>query len=409
MYLTVPMVSRRGGFHSLGDLQFHRKVLKKSQPRLAGRFALKPDVDLDDYTCRAVIDWIEIRFFLGRSTQFQWLRREIEEAIEANAYAVALEEKAGGVTDVFDVRLQEPSILQLRELERHFERKYGLHMIPLVRSMEISVDFYPREQGEEARARLHTALTRHFWTSQTFFQAPGSRPRFVPGLIKKVSHVVRYKSTASMQTNDHFAISTEEDQPPSVDTTYYIGPKEGPVSWRIMDKVVDNQNRATGTRRELAEAEKRTRIEVTLGQTPLSSVGVEHLYDLEKLNFARLQGEFFKFMLPTFVDERQLKPGRRVAMMAWTERRRAEKFRNAGVIGLQVMDDALKRKEKPVRKDLLAHLARKGLKARPSPRHGKGPVGNLVAYEEINERVGIALRNLGKRVAGDFSAVLHSS
>jgi hypothetical protein len=44
----------------------------------------------------------------------------------------------------------------------------------------------------------------------------------------------------------------------------------------------------------------------------------------------------------------------------------------------------------------------RGLRLPKAERTGDGPMGSFVAYEEMNNRVLTALRNLGKRVADDF-------
>ena len=70
--------------------------------------------------------------------------------------------------------------------------------------------------------------------------------------------------------------------------------------WRIQNKVLDKQNKAAGTRDQLADEKKRVRIEVTLGREGCREIGLEQFADLEVLGIARLQKGFFQFMKPTF-------------------------------------------------------------------------------------------------------------
>lgn len=54
----------------LGELTFRQRTMTNSQARLVGRYALEPEINLDAFNCRAVIDWVTICFWLGRTTQF---------------------------------------------------------------------------------------------------------------------------------------------------------------------------------------------------------------------------------------------------------------------------------------------------------------------------------------------------
>ena len=43
------------------ELAFRWAALQKTQARFEGRTMLKPEIDLGRYTCRAVIDWLDVR------------------------------------------------------------------------------------------------------------------------------------------------------------------------------------------------------------------------------------------------------------------------------------------------------------------------------------------------------------
>lgn len=404
MIITIPLTSRKAGALSIGQLPYQRVPLHQTQARLSGRYLLKPEIDLNDFTCRAVIDWITVCFWLGRETQHQWLQCDVEAVLGTKAFIRAIDQKPGGVSDKFDIRVQEPELPKLRQLHHQLEAKFDLHMPPLVRAMEISVDFTPREHDDVARSKLYTALTRHIWTERDVISRPESRMRYFPDASgTKMGHVLAYSPRQSKSVNDHHLISTDRDRAPFVDSTYYVGARNDDVRWRIMDKIIDRQNRSVGTSLVLDDAMKRVRVEVTLDRPEVTALGIDYLDDLKELRFSTLQGRFFKFMLPTFPDEQQTGSTRRTAIEAWKSRQRMEKFRKTGVIGLEAMDGVLGQQMKRLRKRSVHHLAQKGLALKPLARRGVGVTGHLMAYEEINERISIALKNLGRRVVNDFT------
>lgn len=407
MTLSIPLISRKTAPLSIGQLLYRRAPVNKMQARLSGRYMLKPEVDLNDFSCRAVIDWITVCFWLGRETQHQWLQSDVVAVLGAKAFIHAIDEKPGGVSDKFDIRIQEPELPLLRQLHQRLEAKFDLHMPPLVRAMEISVDFTPREHDDVARSKLYTVLTRHIWTGRDTISRAERRMRYFPDASgTRMEHVLAYSPRQPKSVNDHHLVSTDRDRAPFVDSTYYVGARDDDVRWRIMDKVVDRQNRSAGTSLALDDAMKRMRVEVTLDRPEVAALGIDYVDDLKGLRFSTLQGRFFKFMLPTFPDEQQNGSTRRTAIATWKSRQRMEKFRKTGVIGLEAMDKVLDQQMKRLRKRSAHHLAQRGLALKPLARRGVGVTGHLVAYAEMNERIGIALTNLGQRVVNDFSALV---
>jgi len=51
-------------------LGYVEKTLRSSQARLVNRTTLTPQIDLEAYQCRAVVDWIDIHFEVARRSQF---------------------------------------------------------------------------------------------------------------------------------------------------------------------------------------------------------------------------------------------------------------------------------------------------------------------------------------------------
>jgi len=386
----------------LGSLTYRKESLTNGQKRLVDRYALEPEIDLQDYTCRAVIDWISIRLCLEAETQHQWLQRIVAPFLGRKAHIEALDERPGGVADHFELRIQEPDILILRRICRAINERYALQAPPIVAAIEISVDFTPKEPDDVARAKLLTVLMRHFQPSRDVMSNRLDRPRFTFGRAAGMTvGVVGHRKTGG--DSDHLLISTAGDRRPYVDATYYVGADDAGMRWRIMDKVLDRQNHEAGTRLALDDAKKRTRIEVTLDRSEITALGVDDLNDLAQFPFSRLQNRAFTFMLPTFHDPARLRACWRTAIKVSRDRERMQKFLNAGVIGLMAMDGALGRQRDRLRRASKQDLTCRGLKLRSLPRVGKGSSGTFVAYQVMNERTGVALRHLGERVAAAFS------
>lgn len=377
--------------------------MTNSQARLAGRYALEPEIDLDAFSCQAVVDWVTICFWLGRKTQFHWLQNDMEAVLGRKPFVQPLSEEPGGVADTFDVRIQEPDLRKIRAVCDQIGAKYGQEMLPFIRAMEISIDFTPRQPNDGMRAKLFTVLTRHLWANRDVISNRLNRPRFAWGTgDDETDHVLKHLKDQPKPVNEHFLVSTERDRAPFTDATYYVGAERETVRWRIMDKVIDTQNHQAGTATLLDEADKRVRIEVTLDRPAVKALGVTYLEELGRLRFATLQGRFFTFMLPTFLDTGKVDRSINSAIKVWHDQQRIAKFQKTGVIGLKAMDDARERQTTRLRKQERGLLVAKGLKMKRPPRVGTQKARTFLAYDELNGRVSDALRHLGSRVAAAF-------
>ncbi|MBK3745253.1 hypothetical protein G3A39_39405 [Paraburkholderia aspalathi] len=400
MTITIPLRTSKIPA-SLSVLQYKKQPLTNTQARLTGRYALTPMVQLADYQCRAVIDWICIRFFLSRNTQHQWLKSDIDTITGGNSFVEPIDKQAGDASDCFDVTFQEPNIVQIRKVIDAIEEKYDFQFNPIIQAIEISIDFYPDNPNDAQRALLYSVLTRHFCTSRNMLAAPLDRPRFIYGSEKhETVYVLGENEDADDQ--DYFLISTQHDRSPLTNSTYVIGARDSDCRWRIMDKVIDTQNKTAGTFKPLTDVEKRVRIEVTLGMPEVVLLDVIHLEDLQHLKFSQLQGKFFRFMLPTFFDQANIPPNTYTAIRTWQDEQRITKFSKTGILGLLAMDDALDRQKKKQRRSAQKDIQHLGLKLKPLPRTGNGSARSLVTYHELNQKVEMALRHLGKRVAASF-------
>lgn len=399
---TIPLMNKKSQ-KMLGDLNYEFIDLTNTQKRLFGCKALKPQIDIDDYTTRAVIDWIDIRVLLNRRTQFHWLQRDIENILGKKVHITNSLTQPNDPDDLFDIRFQEPEIETLRKIFSEIKTRYGLGMDPVVAGMEISIDFYPKTASDLERAKMVRVLSNHILVEPDMISDHRDRPRAVWGTkTGSYQKILAGNADFSEGANRELLIATDWDHPPYADATVVIGAKEADVRWRIMDKVIDTQNRDAGTYEELPEKDRRARIEVTLNRTEMQKLGVQHFDDLIEFNFSSFQGRYFRFFLPTFSGRVVHKTVWREAITVARDRYRMIKFRSNGGVGLQAMDQARAETQNVIRKQTLTAMHNSGLKLPLRKRIATGSSQTFVAYKELNERVLTALRNLGKRVHKGF-------
>lgn len=202
--------------------------------------------------------------------------------------------------------------------------------------------------------------------------------------------------------NKRFLMETDRDRAPYTDGTLEVGEENAQVTWRVMDKIIDRQNVAAGTFMPLDDKSKRARVEVTLDRPELEALGIRYLNDLKALSFTQLQGRYFQFALPTFVSQASRKTGIGKFIAAARNPERAAKFFKTGVMGLKAMDEVCAERWLRTRRTILPDIHERGLRLSPIDRTAMGAAGTFVAYDELNDRVRIALRNLGSRVGANF-------
>jgi hypothetical protein len=374
------------------SLDYRDEPVGLSQARLIGRRILMPAIDLDAYSCRAVIDVVSVTFDLARRTQFRHVQRAIVPLTGRRALVTPSSPDPGGVSDVFTVILQEPTLKLLRACEARLKEQFGLVSEPVINELEVSVDFRPKTPSDAHRGRLVAVLSRHLYPNRDVLKLNTTRPRFSWGSKRSQNSFTLKRSPIKLDDGDMF-VNPAGDVVPPIDATYYIGHRKVAALWRVMDKVIDRQNRDAGTWIDLPEKEKRARVEVRLDRLELKSLGMKTLAELSTLNFAQLQGLYFKFMLPTFISPT---PTMDPADRHW-ERERVTRFLNTGVVGLRAMDDQRELERQKHRKSLTAHLRAKGKHMPPSNRRGRGQSGTFVSYVLLNDRVSVALRKLTER------------
>ncbi|TPK53812.1 MULTISPECIES: hypothetical protein [unclassified Mesorhizobium] len=366
-------------------LEYSATPTTATQRRLAGKTVVHPVIDLGDYTCRAVIDWVDIDFWFERSTQFQFVQAVVEPIIGRTPHVEPIDPEPGNVSTTFRIRFQEPQLKLLAKCEDELDKKFNLQMHGVIRSIEISVDFKPLTPSADKTGRMVGVLARHLFPDRDFMTFGLDRPRFLWS---------REKPNYLMATNS--LMSSDADQPAPIDATFYVGRQNGHVRWRVMGKTIDNQNIEAGTWDELPVSEHRARIEVTLDRQELIDLGVDHIHGLQRFNFAKLQGRYFQFMVPTFESDFARRHPARKAL----EVDRWKRFLNAGIVGMIAMEGARRSFRQAARPALKQFLRAKRQKIRPLTRLGTGSSGSFLAYEDLNGRAAIALEKLRHRRGG---------
>ncbi|MER8857019.1 hypothetical protein NKI09_05070 [Mesorhizobium sp. M0757] len=377
------------------EIRYECSRLLNIQPRLRGRLTLEPQIDLNAYTTSAVIDWVDLVFHTVRPTQRKWIFAELEKAIGTRSFVWQSRDEDEVQYRDFRVRFQEPEIKDLLAAEFAINDRWELAHSTMVENLEISVDFRPKVPSDVSMAKMFGVLVRSHLPGRDVISEPSDRPRFTWGKgTGKTAHVLAAQK-GSPDRSDELLLATDNDRPAVADSSYYVGAKKASPSWRTMTKIMDQQNKATGKHFILPKNERRVRIEVTLSNTELRSIGIDTMASLMAFRFQTFQGRYFQFRLPTFADAGALPKGSHATLSHLREDERRTKFLNSGVVGLKAMDDARARRTGELQKSMRLEAIQAGdnLTARltnePAP---------MVAYKALTKRVLMALRHLGDRV-----------
>ncbi|MBZ9857068.1 hypothetical protein LB566_25070 [Mesorhizobium sp. CA13] len=374
-------------------LTYTEQQADQKQKRFQNRVVLQPEIDLKSYTCRAVIDWADIRFRTVKYTQWKWIKHHIDKAIGERTWAEKGKLDDDGKYREFVVRIQEPVTRDLLLAEDVVRARWDLQEQAEIAGLEVSVDFKPREFSREALALMFGVLVRSHLPSRNVIDEPADRPRFAWGKGDDDNrHVLGYDQRHP-ERSDAFLLNPAKDEPAAFDATYYVGAKGSRSAWRTMVKVLDKQNIATGTRKVLLERERRVRLEVTVNESELRDMGIKTIMDLAAYRFQRLQGRYFKFAVPTFPQLATEPAEKRRPLLEFSWKRRLQRFLNAGVVGLEAWDEAWRRKKKQTRKEALGTNLPLGLTSVMT-----GSSSTLKDYNELTRKVIQALRHIDDRM-----------
>jgi hypothetical protein len=392
-YPTSVKLQYAGATGGPAELRYSVSPVDARQARFQGRVVYRPEIDLSLYQCRAVIDYLVLRLDVGRPSQFRHVKEAFDLAGGTNCYVRAVEPDPGGVSRQFDVTIQEPSLAALRITLRNMNDKFPTLSDEVeVVAAEFSVDFYSKAGSVHERLGLAAVIGRHFFPVEhlpaheqegirwVYSRVVGGRHRTLHGLRS---------NWAARRDRVRFPFG---DRAGYVDGTLYLGERRSPQMWRVMHKILDRQSPEDGRREELESEAQRVRIEVRLGPEPLRTLGVMCLDDLERLSFTRLQGSFFQFKLPTFLD-----PGLALPIQRRLEGYRVERFLGLGMVGLAQLDREAEDRRRNVRNDAKVRLHAIGRKLAPARRTGIGKQANYMAYLELNDMVSAAFEELGRR------------
>ncbi|RIV17329.1 hypothetical protein D1623_28745, partial [Klebsiella pneumoniae] len=269
------------------------------------------------------------------------------------------------------------------------------------------IDAYPKDPGEEARARLYGVLVRHFFPTTKVLTSGLKWPRFIPGIVNDTDYIVaRNEADPRLDVVDRMTPSSDRSVP--YNSTFYIGEKDDRrAMWRIQNKILDSQNKAAGTREELTEAMKRVRIEVTLGPDGCRECGIGDFDSMVEFKFMRLQKDFFKFTLPTFGIHTPAPSSSatmsRSSVKNRIEETRRQRFLQTGVLGLQIREDAKRDYAALHRGYFMSWHKARASKMPKRSRVGSGPYGTHIAYKEMARVIERALAGLQRKVRREMS------
>ena len=384
------------------NLKFMNHEILLSQARFSGRTMLTPDIELKDYSFRAVIDWIEFQISFGKTTQFRFVQEVLRKHLGRTCLVTPVDPGEGNESDTFTIKIQEPkSGKEVSYLCDALFAHFGKSSDATIRGLEVSLDAKPRKPSDKARHLAVGVLQRTIFSTRDIWTKPASRPRSNKGRASsgQVTQDNRKLLVESRRGNEEEGYLLPENHfAPWIDGTMYLGAKDDDVMIRIMDKVIDQQNPEEGTWIDLPDTEMRARIEVTLKGEELRVLGLRRISDLRGFAFTKLQGRYFQFKLPTFRTAPNGKAPVFTLINEKTQCRRAEIFLKTGVVGLRARDVA-SRDYRTSMIDDLRRLCRQRGRPISIRQGGSGETGLFVAYDRLNRFAATALRQLGEREA----------
>jgi hypothetical protein len=399
-------------------LSRYRSPNGKNQARLDGRLLLTPDIDLNNYRTRAVLDWLELGFETKVSNQATWIQRNLKYFLHARGISSSLyvsgrerNRKRYQGTE-FIVRVQDPRPRTVALLIDEIRRRYDILQPDeptKLWGIEVSVDFYvtpgPNGFGDREtllRWRMVEALRKHVAHLRALETLEGGTPRYTVGTSNgktRTALIVNAQKGSAGTRNKvrvarfgvpeidhrHFSIGNYNQAP--IDSTVYLGGKNTPILCRIMDKTTDRKNPETNDRIALPPARHRARFEVSFMIVPgyerdiLNILNLGTFNDLASFDFRTLRRTFYGFFHPTFSQSLTASD----VLSGKTDFEQSV-FELAGMTGLHPLQAEAARAQSRL------HATRR----LPSPSRTLGGNGFMVAYSELNQKVDRALDGLSR-------------
>ncbi|HCP80367.1 MAG TPA: hypothetical protein DIT67_01790 [Octadecabacter sp.] len=383
------------------ELAFIETQVGLNQVRFQNRRVLTPTLDLKGYRFKAVIDFVVVRVFTNR-TQFQWVQQELRTVLPRDSWITPINPGGGTEAHEFDVKIQEPGSTALVAAAiaavgaRRGERKK-----PQLREIEFSLDVYSRDGADDKREQMVGLLQRTYYAETKRWVNELDMPRSTAAFTAHSDSVLEtaYLPPEMGEARDpSLTVRPEPEEfcSPFLEGTMYLGERGTSGMVRIQNKERDQQNPSKGTYKKLSPDQKRARIEVTLKGHDLEELGLRELPDLESFKYAKLQRQFFQFMLPTFADPNYVENSVLGAATSLEEKKRAEVFLKSGLLALMRRDEVWGKYKESVRPEIKKVFRRKGWPIARN-RIGRGSTSTMVAYEALNKHIATAFRHLGER------------
>ena len=301
--------------------------LDAGQSSRKNRLVGVPQVNLAEYKCRAVFDWMEVLVNLPKQVYTRdvgrMLKARMLDPTKGGAMVTDAARMQYAYTDQLLIRLQDPS---LKRFEKMFSILAGRYHVPMsghhirhrVAGFELSVDFYPREtavkdEGDRIlrRVRMSELLRKHFAPPEMFgngdFAGVNDRLQFHDGNLHqqlklpygpspKPLQDIRKPLLAASDPAQHIAAP--------INATVYVGASERELRYRLQDKTGNKRNK--NCFEELPVRERRSRIEYTLhnkrpdGVTVAEELGIYCVRDIADFKWHVLRKNLLGFELPTF-------------------------------------------------------------------------------------------------------------
>lgn len=370
---------------------YNLKETSKSQKRFEGMCELHPGIDLSKYECVSVIDFLKVVVKTDDPIDAKNLLKKLRSFGVAIQYIdnPLIGSNLGFMAQRFIAQINEPTPEKIMSVLSAIKAMPGVHCDGEIEVMEVSVDIYPRDRRDRAaRLMMSDLLKRHIRPEEKLWRYKFGWPRWVGG-ARKASFIIGKYLSEKLFAN--LIRETSRHSAPAVDGTLYFGPRDnGPVMLRVMDKVIDKQNRRRGTRKTLPVEECRSRTEVELRKEALKELGVERCEDLFGFDFQKIRKHLFQFALPLFPLQGQGPLGEAVA--AAKRKIQLGIFMRSGVLGLSLHQREVLECKNRLR---LKRLKNDGVLI-PPIRTGLGSAGQCMAFSEMNRMFDGGLRKLNR-------------
>ncbi|WP_146592363.1 hypothetical protein [Puniceibacterium confluentis] len=220
----------------------------------------------------------------------------------------------------FAVMVQEPTPANLRAALNTIENTAGIAGAVQLCLLELAVDFYPRDHADPVEAlvtreKIVGLVQRHLWgAGEAFLAHEPTVPRRVDprqvysdGDKKSLRYLLtdagdKLHSDTQLQEPSvrRRLLSTKRRNDLYLNSTIYRGEESGPRRTNVQHKIADYRNTAKGTRKILANEERRARVELTLTSLEaLEQAGLNTVDDLARSSFRSMSRNLLSFRLPT--------------------------------------------------------------------------------------------------------------